>query len=135
MSSRNSSPPPSRATSGEPRYPTDYPSVPRFSSFLTYLELCQPGCKINSEQLDAVISKAADGLWELPDEHHGLTALEVVEQMRFAISEDDPGCNLDSLFITVEPGDRMTIKKERSRKQKVAKRRSRQSRQSWRRLI
>lgn len=89
-----------------------FPHVPRFSSLLNYLELCRVGVTIMADTLDAMLTKTSDQSWTLQDEDHELTAVEIVEKMRFAIGEDEPERNVDNVFILIEPVDKVAIKRE-----------------------
>jgi hypothetical protein len=110
------SPSPSPSVDEKPEsqsfFPQGFPEVPRFSSLHNYLELCKPGVFIDCETLDAKITKRLDSCWDLPDEEKPLTAFEVVEKFRFTIIEDDSECNVDNIFIMVEPIDKVAIKRE-----------------------
>jgi hypothetical protein len=110
------SPTPSMVEDAAVSISTDgFPEVPRFSSLLNYLELCRVGVTINSHDLDATITKTAPDGWDIKDEDRALTAVEIVEKMRFAISEDEPERNLNNTFIFMEPVDKITIKREIAR--------------------
>ena len=89
-----------------------FPELRQFSSLLTYLELCETGCSLVSDTLQDTIIKTAIGKWSFLEDNRELTALEVVEEMRFVIAEDEPERDLDRLFIFVQPVDKVSIKRE-----------------------
>ena len=89
-----------------------FPSVPRFSSLLEYLELCDVGCSLASATLLDTIAKNESGKWKMFDDGRELSAREIVQEMRFIIAEEEPKRNVDNIFIFIEPVDKVTIKRE-----------------------
>ena len=96
-----------------PRMVDGFPDVPRFSSLYNYLELCEVGSSLVADNtLQDTIEKVPSGKWQLLDGARELTALEIVEEIRFVIGEEDDGRDVDRVFIFMEPVDRMKIKRE-----------------------
>ena len=95
-------------------YQNGFPDVPRFSSCLEYLELCEEDVFINSVQLDTKLTKiiGGNGKWRHEAEGTDFTALEIVELLREAVAEDQPEINLEEAHVLLEPSDKLRIKKE-----------------------
>ena len=78
-----------------------------------YLEKCGFGCWLKDDTLQDEITKGQDGRWEFNDDGRALTPLEIVNEMRFVISED--GGDPDKCFVSIEPvseEDKILIKQE-----------------------
>mgnify|MGYP007078117184 CR=1 FL=1 len=87
--------------------------MPRGSSLLNYLKLCDVGFKLNSDTLQDTIRKVDEDEWRLDDDpSRELTSRQVVEEVRFNISEDEPDRDLDRVLIYIEPADKLKIKRE-----------------------
>ena len=83
-----------------------FPVVPRFSSLLTFLELCKPGAIIESSTLDARIVKTDKEGWIYEEEE--LSSRQIVTEIRFREREDDPSLSsaaVDNMFACIEPLD------------------------------
>ena len=92
------------------------PDVPRFSSMLRYLEACNPGVELESETLGETIFKLDTGAWTY-EADFGLvrgarTSRAIVEEMRAAVARRNPSDNADQIFLTIEPADPLSTKRE-----------------------
>ena len=90
-----------------------FPGVPRFSGLLDYLQLCQVGVSIRSDTLECILHKQSEDHWSGYDnEHPPITCRELVQEVRAVLREDEPGCDVDKVFVTMEPIDKVAIKRE-----------------------
>ena len=89
-----------------------YPSVARFSAMIDYLDLCAVGVSIRSDTLDCNLVKASDDAWSGYDDERNLSCIEVVEELRFVLLENDKDYPVDKIYVHIEPIDKVAIKKE-----------------------
>ena len=90
-----------------------YPKVPRFSSMLQYLQLCKTGARLWCDMLDATVVKQDATMWEYDEEL--LDSRALVQEMRSCLKEDDEdltNANLNKLYLSIEPVDKVAIKRE-----------------------
>lgn len=88
------------------------PEVPRFSSMINFLDLCQIGTRFFIDALDDYIFLDNFGWMVEGTADDTYTAYDIVEHIRHHIAKDDASINLDACYLHLVPADSLRIKKE-----------------------